>query len=464
MALYRVSYGVLMLERRRYFPIRGFIIGTIFPIAFLLFDMNSLEYELMYGGFLPFVKARAIHIVFLFALPIIFSYIEILLYKIQQNNLAREKFLTKMSHEIRTPLNGILGLTEILSMETLKQEHLEYLDLISYSSQNLLSVVNEVLDYSQIFTAGIELNNRNFDMPIMLESIISTFKVRAESKGIDFVCNRDASLPRMIYGDDTKIYQVLNNIIGNAIQFTSDGFVKLQVEHKAEGNNQGKLKFTIIDTGNGVSQKKISDIVNIKGRVMSKFHSTHMGIGLHIVYELIEVLGGTLKIESEIGQGSRFIFEINYQNEKPIIQENGRVLPDDDEFSSVYPFTVLVAEDNMVNQNVLKSLLRKIGYEAEYACNGKEVLEALEYKNYDIIIMDIQMPEMSGYEATEILRKRNLGGNPYIIALTANAFDSDKKSCFDAGMNDFLTKPVSLASIKIALSKVADKNKDKDVA
>jgi CheY-like chemotaxis protein len=420
--------------------------------------MYSLGVEIRWSEVIPFLEKRFFHLAFLLLLPGLFIYIEYLMVKIKQSQEAREQFIAKMSHEIRTPLNGILGLTEILSMETIKQEHLEYLDLINYSSQNLLSIVNEVLDFSQILKDGIILEKRNFDLAIMLESIVCTFKVRAEAKGINFISVKGEDLPRMIYGDDTKIYQVLGNVLSNAVQFTSDGYVKLETDHDVENK---VLTFSITDTGNGISGEKVSDLMNTSTKDKKRFYSSNMGLGLQLINELTDALNGTISVHSERGQGSKFIIKISYDEEQVVVDDDGKVLPDDDEFSENYPYSILVAEDNMVNQSVLKSLLRKIGYEAEYACNGKEVLEALEYKNYDIIFMDIQMPEMSGREATEILRKRSLGGNPYIIALTANAFESDKQSCFDVGMNDFLTKPVSLTSIKLALAKTFE---NKDVA
>lgn len=380
------------------------------------------------------------------------------------NNLAstKDNFLSSMSHEIRTPLNGIIGIAEALSHTSQNQENKEYIEMITYSGKNLLTIVNEILDFSKIQARKLDVNLRDFELGILLDSVKANFKLITESKGVDFYMEIDEKVPTFLYSDDTRIFQILNNIIGNAVKFTVQGCIKFNINIVKKDNGRKYIEFIIADTGIGMGQEIIDKmfIPFERADATTNRNFSGTGLGLCIVKSITDILYGEITVESSLGNGTTFNVLVPYEDAS-ISNLDNRRLPtnQNEELSLVGGVSILVVEDNLINQRVIKALLGKLDLVAEYANDGVEAIEALGYKKFDIIFMDMKMPNMGGVEATKIIRKENLGDNPYIIALTANAYDDDRIECLEAGMDAFLSKPVNVDAIKGQLIKLQMKEK-----
>lgn len=370
---------------------------------------------------------------------------------------SKSDFLSTMSHEIRTPLNGILGIAEAMTLEELSAQNLEYLDLINYSGQNLLKIINEILEYSKLQAGKMSVHKHHFRFDTLIESINSCFLLQAESKGIEFIVEKSTQVPDIIYSDDTRIFQILNNIIGNAVKFTKEGFVKLEIDSINHKNGKNKLILRVSDTGVGMNEEALEKLFIPYEQAESTTDRYYggTGLGLSIVSELLKLMNGEIDVKSS---ESGTVFEITLDYDNRDISENLDQktinLPSDENFKNVYNYSFLVVEDNLINQKVIGVFLKKLGYRPEFANDGKEALRALRYKSYDIILMDMHMPELNGIETTKVIRREGLGNNPYIIALTANVSKSDKTNCINSGMNDFLSKPISLNALKKCIASI----------
>lgn len=507
----------------------------------------------------------------------------------EQANRAKSIFLATMSHEIRTPMNGVIGMASLLDETTLTPKQREYTHTIQTCGETLLTVINDILDFSKIESGKMELDHEDFDLRSCIEDVLDVFAAKAAVSGLDLIYQIDRDVPPQIIGDNIRLRQILTNLVGNAVKFTHQGEVFLQVQRLLTKNNQVKLNFIIRDTGIGIPKDKLERLFRSFSQVDSsttrKYGGT--GLGLAISEKLIELMGGKIKVESEVGVGTTFTFTINATvSTKPpktvvhvsiediagkkvlvvddnktnriilkeqleqwnlyptlacsgreaieILTNNARFdlivtdmhMPEmnglqlarsikeqqphipvmllssvGDEytrdhtslFSSILtkpvkqkvlysqiingikhmnntakgasnkttlfgnlaedlPMNVLIVDDNEVNQLLATSVFTKLGYQADVAGNGREALKAVEQKNYELIMMDVQMPEMDGLEATKLIRIRN-DGNPVIVAMTANAMEGDREECLVAGMNDYISKPIKLEEMITIIKK-----------
>ncbi|NNE70053.1 MAG: response regulator, partial [Rhodothermales bacterium] len=357
---------------------------------------------------------------------------------------AKERFLANMSHEMRTPLNAVIGMTHLLQDTTLDSTQYRYVSTIQFASDNLLALISDLLDYSKITAGKVVFEEVSFSLDELLEGLQNTFSFRAQEKGLQFAVLRDPDLPNRITGDPVRLSQILLNLISNAIKFTEKGGVTVRVRRDGGNDDAVEVAFDIIDTGVGIGADDIEHIFDSFTQATSettrRFGGT--GLGLAIVKELVDRQGGLIDVESDLGQGSRFSVCLPF------------AISDDDELNADHPARmptaeglrgkhILVAEDNEINQFVVCSMLQRWGAETAVAHNGAQAVEMARSGGHDLILMDIQMPEMDGHDACVAIRQelRLAAKDLPIIALTASTAPDERDRLLRAGMQDFVLKP-----------------------
>jgi signal transduction histidine kinase/ActR/RegA family two-component response regulator len=382
-------------------------------------------------------------------------------------NQAKSIFLATMSHEIRTPLNGVLGMSALLAETTLTQEQRDYADTIVNCGESLLGLLNNILDFSKIESGNMELEEEDFDLQVCIEDVLEIFRSRAMQKKLLLQYQIAPEVPLHITGDGLRLRQILTNLVGNAFKFTQAGEIIVTIHLQEATPDKGFiLAFTVRDTGIGIPADKQARLFKAFSQLDSsttrKYGGT--GLGLAISEKLVTLMGGQIQVQSSPGKGSVFSFTVHVHaghtilsgfqtesllNTHTLAGAATTLLPGD--FANRHPLQILVAEDNLMNQLVITQALTRLGYNPSVVENGLEVIDAISKTAFDLILMDVQMPEMGGLEATKAIR--GLGKQPVIIALTANAIEGDKEDCFEAGMNDYLSKPIKLEALVAILEK-----------
>jgi signal transduction histidine kinase/DNA-binding LacI/PurR family transcriptional regulator len=359
-------------------------------------------------------------------------------------NQAKSIFLANMSHEIRTPINCILGFAEILNDIEAGAERTEYQRKIVEESNRLLELINQLLDISKIEAGKLELHEEPFHLPDLLQGVSSTFEVIARNKGLTYQLELRPGLPPVVIGDALRLRQILVNLIGNAVKFTFAGGVRVRVAVRADQGAAIRLLFEIIDTGIGIPPNRVGAIfetfVQAEDSTTRKFGGT--GLGTAISKQLVQMMGGEIGVDSEEGKGSNFYFTVAFK--KPPAHEEAAAVAEEPARFPEPAFDhcrMLLVEDYPTNRMVVIAHLQKLNLAIEIAENGREAVEKFKAGRYDFILMDVQMPEMDGYEATRLIRGEPNGKTVPIVAMTASAFEQDIQQCLEAGMNDVITKP-----------------------
>jgi two-component system, sensor histidine kinase and response regulator len=384
---------------------------------------------------------------------------------IKNSSSSKAYFLAMISHEIRTPMSGVIGVADLLYETQLSTKQKYLVDTIRISGESIILLLGDILEFSKLEYGNFKIDTTRFDLKECIEDTLKLFAPMALGKNISLSYDIKKGTPLYVDSDKVRLRQILVNLLSNALKHTLEGEIVITVEKRSLKKDVAEILFSIKDTGSGIPEENLDKLFKpfeqIRGNFTGQYGGT--GLGLAISKKLTELLGGEIWIESKTGKGSVFHFTVKatFSNDKELEFDSykpqrlsGSHIPT---LSEKYPFSILVAEDNIINSKLILKLLENFGYAADIAVNGKEVIHFVQKKKYDIILMDIQMPEMDGYEATKIIiEKFSEQERPWIIAITANAMEDDKEKCFSAGMNDYLSKPIRKDDLYKIIEKIGE--------
>lgn len=384
--------------------------------------------------------------------------------KVREAVRVKENFLANMSHEIRTPVNAILGFTHLLERKQLDDESKEYVQTMQKSGENLLTIVNDILDLSKIEAGMMRIESAPFNIRKLLEQIELMFKPKMIEKKLHFFIHVDETLPEILEGDGNRLTQILVNLVGNSLKFTTKGGIDIKITNAGEIDDMVKTGIIVTDTGIGIEKEKLHHIFGRFQQAEDSVTRTYggTGLGLSIVNDLVLLQNGSLHVESEKEVGTTFNIMIPYKISSSRLRHvilNNDAVCDTPVFDKV---NILVAEDNEINQSLLKHLFKIWNLSFDIANNGIEVVKKIEEKNYDLILMDVQMPAMDGYTATTEIRNKLKSDIP-IIAMTAHAFSGEREKCISYGMDDYISKPISEDELLRLIKKYTSMTSSDDV-
>jgi len=376
----------------------------------------------------------------------------------EASNEAKSQFLAAMSHEIRTPLNGVLGMNSLLMQTQLSEQQLGYVRTIRSSGNALLALINDILDLSRVEAGRLELVLAEFDPRRLVDEVAASVATRAHEKGLAFKVRYQSGLPAVLVGDEGRMRQVLFNLIGNAVKFTEQGSVTVQVDYRDLGHDRVLLEVAVADTGIGIDQAALPSLFERFRQADSGISRRYggSGLGLAICRGLLDLMGGTIAVETEIGSGSTFRISVELQRgqSSQIIGAESRFEPDR---SMEGGLRILVAEDNEINQLVICAMLAQLGHSSDLARDGHEVLAKVQASSYDLVLMDIQMPNLDGLAAARAIRALDGPTSQIpIIALTANTMVEDRQTYLEAGMDDHVAKPIDIKRLARAIGGVVE--------